>query len=61
LGSKGVVVMVRLAQEIDEAKGELYLALEVKKSLINKEVYLLSSKLDKLIFEYQLNVINNGA
>ena len=53
--------MVRLAQEIDEAKGELYLALEAKKSLINKEVYLLSSKLDKLIFEYQLNVINNGA
>jgi hypothetical protein len=29
--------------------------------LINKEVYLLSSRLDKLIFEYQLEFINNGA
>lgn len=53
--------MVQLAQAIDEAKGELYLALESKESLINKEVYLLSSKLDKLIFEYQLKAINNGA
>lgn len=55
------MVMVRLAQEIDETKGELYLALEAKKSLINKEVYHLSSKLDKLIFEYQLKAIDNGA
>jgi len=53
--------MVQLAREIDEAKGELYLALESKESLISKEVYLLSSKLDKLIFEYQLKAINNGA
>ncbi|MGI5858191.1 MAG: aspartyl-phosphate phosphatase Spo0E family protein [Tepidanaerobacteraceae bacterium] len=51
--------MVRLAQEIDEAKGELYSVLEAKKSLNNKEVYVLSSKLDKLIFEYQSRVIVN--
>jgi len=52
--------MVQLAKEIDEAKGELYSAIESKKSLISKDVYLLSSKLDKLIFEYQLKAINNG-
>ncbi|AEE91274.1 MAG: Spo0E family sporulation regulatory protein-aspartic acid phosphatase [Tepidanaerobacter acetatoxydans] len=51
--------MVRLAQEIDEAKGELYSALEAEKSLINKKVYFLSSKLDKLILEYQLKLIKS--
>jgi len=51
--------MVQLAREIDEAKGQLYSALESKESLISREVYLLSSKLDKLIFEYQLKAINN--
>lgn len=57
---KGVVEMVQLAQEIDEAKGELYAAIESNESLISKEVYTLSSKLDKLIFEYQLKAIDNG-
>ncbi|MDD4569033.1 MAG: aspartyl-phosphate phosphatase Spo0E family protein [Tepidanaerobacteraceae bacterium] len=51
--------MFKLAQEIDETKGDLYSALDAKKSLINQEVYLLSSKLDKLIFEYQLKVIDH--
>ena len=52
--------MVELALEIDETKRQLYSAIESKESLINKEVYLISSKLDKLIFEYQLKVVNNG-
>ena len=52
--------MVQLAQEIDEAKGELYAAIESNESLISKEVYALSSKLDKLIFEYQIKAVDNG-
>lgn len=46
--------MSGLVQEINETKGELYAALEAAKSLKSHEVYALSSKLDKLILDYQL-------
>jgi len=52
--------MGQLAIEIDDVKRQLYSVIESKGSLISKEVYLLSSKLDKLILEYQLKAINNG-
>lgn len=54
-GSKGVErIMSGLEQEIDETKGELYSALKTEKSLKSHKVYVLSSKLDKLILDYQL-------
>lgn len=46
--------MIQLSRDIEEAKGELYTALETTRSLINYEVYSLSLKLDRLIFEYQI-------
>jgi len=52
--------MIQLSQEIDDTKEQLYSAIESKGSLISNEVYVLSSKLDKLIFEYQLKAINSG-
>ena len=52
--------MVQLALEIDEAKRQLNSAIDSNSSLISKDVYILSSKLDKLILEYQLKTFNNG-
>lgn len=45
--------LCRLSKEIDILKNELYNALNTKKALVNPDVYRISSKLDKLICEYQ--------
>ncbi|HHX23411.1 MAG: aspartyl-phosphate phosphatase Spo0E family protein [Tepidanaerobacteraceae bacterium] len=50
--------MVTLAREIEKTKNDLYMALDAYKTLGHKEVYALSSQLDKLIFEYELKVMN---
>lgn len=52
---------MRGLNEIDEAKKELYTALEANKSLVSSEVCLISSRLDKLIIEYQLEYVNGRA
>jgi hypothetical protein len=44
----------RLSHEINALKKELNTRLEVNQNLNNREVYMLSVKLDKLIFEYQI-------
>lgn len=49
-----------LAYQIDIVKRKLYLTIEDKKNLNNKEVYLLSTKLDKLINKYQTNINQNN-
>lgn len=62
LKSKGVYTLLSslqlLAQKINMVKGKLYSSIEIKKDLQNKDVYLLSNELDKLICEYQA-IINN--
>lgn len=49
-----------LAHQIDIVKGKLYLTIEDKKNLNNKEVYLLSTKLDELINKYQTSINQNS-
>ena len=46
--------ILRLYCEIDSAKNELYSAMDRNKNLTHDDVCFLSSKLDKLIVEYQL-------
>lgn len=60
LQSKGVYKLISslqpLAQQIEIVKRKLYLTIETKKDLTNKNVYLLSTELDKLICQYQIHI-----
>jgi hypothetical protein len=46
-------ILHSLSNDISILKSELYFALDSNKSLNNRDVYLLSVKLDKLIYEYE--------
>jgi len=46
--------ILHLSCEIDSAKSELYSVMDRKKNLTHDDVCFLSSKLDKLIVEYQI-------
>ncbi len=46
-------MLYRLSNEIYKLKSELYFAIDTNKSLNSREVYLLSVKLDRLIYEYE--------